>query len=236
MDICNMEAGCLYMSMTVLPERLNSDFFEDVIKHLKLQTQRFEKLIINVPHVYRRTGVRYELPEWLLCEAKILINRCEDVGPATKILGYYDKLRPSDIVCIVDDDIIYKSDMLENLYRLYMSNDKCIVSTYVDKFNSPTGFSGYIFRKGDFEITEADIKDLSENCFYVDDTWVGKIARQKKIKVVGLSRNWLASMDQKLTDKHPSWYELCEATHRPQAIKKCLCSFRLEKYESLLTN
>lgn len=80
-----------------MPDRLISDFFQSVINHLKAQTMSFTKIIINIPDVYQRTNTVYVIPDWLQQEPRVLINRCHDLGPATKLLGVYDSLSDDDI-------------------------------------------------------------------------------------------------------------------------------------------
>jgi len=218
-----MQSGKLYISMTVMPDRLISEFFRSVIKHLKDQTANFDKIIINVPFVYKRTNTSYVIPEWLQEEPLVVINRCHDLGPATKLLGFYDQLKNQDIVCIVDDDIIYRADMLANLVTALRHYPNTLISTKLDEQGSPSGYSGYIFQRKTLNITETDLRLLLRHCFCVDDTWLGKIARQKQIPVLALSKDWRASMNQTLTDTHPNWFELGKHSNRDGDIQKCLC-------------
>ncbi|MGH1370992.1 MAG: hypothetical protein ACRBBW_03080 [Cellvibrionaceae bacterium] len=219
-----MSTGRIYISMTVMPERLISEFFQSVIAHLKNQTADFDKIVVNIPDVYRRTNTPYQVPRWLEQESKVIINRCYDLGPATKLLGVYDQLRSDDTVCIVDDDIIYQPTMLEMLLEGLKLHPHALISTTLDAQNSPTGYSGYIFVKRNLRITEQDLDLLMHHCYCVDDTWLGKIAGQKGLPVYGLSTNWQASMDRPLTDTHPKWYELGKDSHREKAIRQCLCA------------
>lgn len=207
-----------------MPDRLISDFFQSVINHLKAQTMSFTKIIINIPDVYQRTNTVYVIPDWLQQEPRVLINRCHDLGPATKLLGVYDSLSDDDIVCVVDDDIIYRPDMLENLVTALQRYPQAIISTRLDEQGSPTGYSGYIFQRKTLSLSESDLNLLLNHCYCVDDTWLGRIAREKNIPVLALTKDWRASMDQPLTDEHPEWYELGKHTDRQQDIQKCLCA------------
>ncbi len=219
-----MSTGRTYISMTVMPERLLSEFFRSVITHLKNQTAAFDKIVVNIPDVYRRTNTAYQIPQWLERETRVIINRCYDLGPATKLLGVYDKLQDDDTVCIVDDDIIYQPTMLESLLAGLKLHPNALISTTLDQQHSPTGYSGYIFKKRSLQITERDLDLLMQHCYCVDDTWLGKIARRKGVPIFGLSTNWLASMNRSLTDTHPQWYELGKDTNRQEAIQTCLCA------------
>jgi len=219
-----MPINKIYISMTVMPDRLIADFFKSVIHHLKNQTAYFDKIVINIPHLYQRTNSPYQIPQWLEREPQIIINRCYDLGPATKLLGLYDHLQNSDVVCIVDDDIIYQATMLENLLNTLKQHPNALISTKLDEQGSPTGYSGYVFQRGTLDITEQDLNLLMQHCFCVDDTWLGRIAREKHVPILGLSHDWRASMDQSKTDEHPDWFELGKHSDRTGDIQKCLCA------------
>ena len=77
----------------------------------------------------------------------------------------------------MDDDIIYKKDTIKNLYLKLLENINSIITVDKDQQNSPTGYSGYMFKRKYLKITQSDIKDLLKNSFYTDDTWLGKICR-----------------------------------------------------------
>lgn len=208
--------------MTVIPDRLHSEFFRLVIEHLKNQSKRFEKIIINVPFLYKKTRAAYRIPKWVLDDSKIHIHRCEDQGPATKLLGYYEKLQPDDFLCIVDDDIIYLPKMLEKLWKAIKRHPGALVTSCQDSEGCPTGYSGYILQKKHFPITPTDLEDLMQNCYYTDDTWVGKVCQKNRIPIVVLNKDWDASINKGLTDTHPKWDELCESPEVRERVRQCL--------------
>lgn len=112
--------------------------------------------------------------------------------------------------------------MLENLFNCYRHHPQAVVTTFKDHYGSPTGFSGYLFRKGILDITNEDLDALFSYCHLVDDTWIGKICRAKGVNIVAVSDNWLASMNRQATDTHPEWYELVKDTSRDNLIQDCL--------------
>jgi len=54
-----MTVNKIYIRMTVIPDRLIADFFKSVIHHLKNQTAYFDKIVINIPHLYQRSNSVY---------------------------------------------------------------------------------------------------------------------------------------------------------------------------------
>jgi hypothetical protein len=138
------------------------------------------------------------------------------------LLGSYGRFKDSDRICIVDDDIIYRPDMLARLLAKHDQHPHAIVSSFKDGEGSPTGFSGYLFTRQVLELNAADIDDLHVHCSCVDDTWLGKVARKKGVAVIGLSTTWHSSMDLDATQKHPAWFELCEQPKRQEQIRQCL--------------
>lgn len=209
------------VSLTVLPERLISDFFQNVITSLQNQTVPIE-IYINIPYIFNKTNKPYVIPNWLYHIPFINIIRCQDNGPATKLLGSYHSFQEDDIICIVDDDIIYRNTMIEHLLHIYKTNPKALITSYKDNTNSPTGFAGYLFQKSVLKINDNDLNELQNYCYYVDDTWVGKMCKRQDIEIIGLSNKPFASIDRELTDKHPEWFELCKNTNRNKEVMKCL--------------
>ena len=68
-------------SMTTLPTR-----FDKIKTSIVSILQQVNSLEINIPYVCKRTNEEYIIPEWLTQMERVKIYRCEDNGPATKIL------------------------------------------------------------------------------------------------------------------------------------------------------
>ena len=73
----------LFVTMTTLPERLVSDRFKDVVE--SILSQKVNALLLNIPYETQK-GQTYTVPEWVENHEKIVVNRCEDMGPVTKVL------------------------------------------------------------------------------------------------------------------------------------------------------
>ena len=100
------------VSLTTIPRRFNTTL-PMVIESIKNQTIRC-KIIVNIPHKYLKWNNDIIIPQYLLQDPDIIINRTNiDYGPATKLLGaieYVDRMGLGDIIryiVTVDDDIMY---------------------------------------------------------------------------------------------------------------------------------
>ena len=58
------------------------------------------------------------------------IRYVKDLGPQTKLV-YALKSFPDDIIITIDDDIFYKPDMIENLFRAYQEDSSSILANRV---------------------------------------------------------------------------------------------------------
>jgi len=120
----------IIISLSVLPNRLLSKQFEQILERLVNQVCKPKNIIINVCHEYKRffeydkESFNNKLEEFKN-KYKIIINFTEDFGPITKILGLknlQDMLNPNDKIIILDDDYLYKNYLTyyyELIYNLY---------------------------------------------------------------------------------------------------------------------
>jgi len=101
--------------MTTSPTRIH--LLKPVLKRLMEQTIPPDKIVLNLPYVFQRTGESYDIPDYLY-EPWLHIHRCEDIGPATKILPTRELVKdPETIIISVDDDILYKKNMIETFLK-----------------------------------------------------------------------------------------------------------------------
>tara|TARA_R110002012_G_scaffold261357_1_gene443262 strand:+ start:2214 stop:3059 length:846 start_codon:yes stop_codon:yes gene_type:complete len=107
------------ITLTTIPERLQSSYSYDMrfcIKSLLDQnyTKKYE-VHLNIPNVYKKTGDSYIIPEWLeeIDDSKLKIFRTDDYGSITKIIPTLQRLtEPDDIIIVVDDDMIYHPELI----------------------------------------------------------------------------------------------------------------------------
>jgi len=134
------------VSLTTIPPRINN--LEKTIDSLINQTLKPNKIILNIPKKYNfRFTTEINLDKILKKYSNnITINLIEnDYGPGTKLLGlinskFFNLLDNNSYIVLVDDDMIYKKNMLEyfnNYNNKYYKNNNDYInigSFYVYKF------------------------------------------------------------------------------------------------------
>lgn len=108
------------ISLTTVPERLRydgEDGLKMVLRSLCEQIDDDYEVHFNIPEIYKPTGEKYEIPEWLndfkLNYPHLKIFRPEDIGPPTKVVPTIQRLKnPETIIIVVDDDLEYHKEMI----------------------------------------------------------------------------------------------------------------------------
>ncbi len=201
----------IIVTTSTSPKRLNT--IDKVIDNiLNKQTMKPAKLYLNVPHKFKRTNEIY--PDDLLLNLqkkydKLQINRCEDIGPITKVSETLKLINnENNIIIIIDDDIDYPENFIENLVKKLKDNNhnkennkinnininNCIVanSIYPKIINGIDidiieGYKGICFKR---KIFENDFFDMINNsnsfkhCFNSDDYIISRYLSNKGIHFV----------------------------------------------------
>jgi hypothetical protein len=109
----------IVITLTTVPQRLNYDVedgFKLVLKSICEQNYDNYEVHLNIPTFYKVTGEEYVIPNWLVeyneFNSKLKIFRTEDFGPTTKIIPTINRLNPDDLIIVVDDDLVYHHDMI----------------------------------------------------------------------------------------------------------------------------
>lgn len=98
----------IVVSLTTTPYRV--DRLNDVVEtFIKSQILLPEKIYVNIPYVFLRDNINYEIPAKLATNPAIKILRTHDYGPGTKLLGTLEAadLPANTIIITIDDDILY---------------------------------------------------------------------------------------------------------------------------------
>lgn len=107
------------VTLTTIPSRLTEkygDDFRSCIKSLLDQSYPDYEVHMNIPYALK-TGEEYVLSEFLINlekdTEKLKIFRTEDYGPGTKLYPTIKRITdPETIIIVVDDDLVYNSDLV----------------------------------------------------------------------------------------------------------------------------
>lgn len=171
-----MKKFCI--SLTTIPPRVK--FIKKTLDSLKDQTIKADKIFLNVPKNFRRfkDNININIKSLEKEFENLEVVSCEDYGPGTKLLGSLRKIQKYDYVILVDDDHIYKNQMLEffNSQFLNDSNTSYSFNVYnIKDCKVGQGADGYLINTKYLK----DISNFYEN--YVkhdkrlmmnDDLWI----------------------------------------------------------------
>lgn len=118
----------IIVSFTTTPTRISR--IEPMLKSILEQTRKPDFIITNLPNQYIRDKKKLIIPDFITNNELIIVNRCKDFGPATKLVGILNKnknykLNNDDYIITVDDDIKYQKNLLkyyENFININNNN------------------------------------------------------------------------------------------------------------------
>jgi len=225
------------VSFTTIPSR--SKYIPDILSKLSKQTVKPDTIYVNIPYYSKRLKTRYTIPfDTTTLDDNVVIVRCEDYGPATKLLGaieYEDN--PDTIFVTIDDDQDYHKDMLKTIIINSIKNPNSVVSfsalesnlmTSICFFNnkkSPDaffieGFAGVSYRRKFItkDMIEYFENNLSDDCFLSDDLVISSW-----MEILGIERIQLCGYDNtRATDTKIDRNNALHRLNRNQVYNKCL--------------
>lgn len=171
-----MKKFCI--SLTTIPPRVK--FIKKTLDSLKDQTIKADKIFLNVPKNFRRfkDNININIKSLEKEFENLEVVSCEDYGPGTKLLGSLRKIQKYDYVILVDDDHIYKNQMLEFFNSQFLNDSNTSYSFHVYNIKDckvGQGADGYLINTKYLK----DISNFYEN--YVkhdkrlminDDLWI----------------------------------------------------------------
>nr|QBK92935.1 MAG: glycosyltransferase [Pithovirus LCPAC403] len=222
----------IVVSFTTIPSRIKN--IPRLIKQLEHQTLIPDAIYFNLPYRSLREGKEYpkfKLPDTFL---NVIVNRCDDVGPLTKILPTLEKeTNPETIIITIDDDIIYKRNIFEKLVEASLGSDHTAYSFSGWQYQHWTGFgkegsnmlpfytyqgvtdivhgvSGVAYKRKFFG---EDFHPIDE-CFLVDDVLISTYLSLHNITMIKLLYPWYErQISSEITLKalnHRNWpHEKC---------------------------
>jgi len=192
------------VSLTTSPARISK--MELVIQKIMEQTIAPSKIVLNLPHIFKRDGSTYdEIPDFIKSNPTIEINRCEDIGPATKIIPtallYSD---PETIMISIDDDTIYKNDMIERLLNYSDKYPEAVISGSVDEYNEIVyneddkeyifygeyilGCTGVLYKsKFLLNFDQEKLLNAPKACYLSDDLYISNYLKQENIPIIAIA-------------------------------------------------
>ena len=109
------------VSLTTIPPRYAT--LKKTLDSLQKQKKIPEKIFLNIPNNFKRfSNIDFDFDDLTKKYKNLKINRCEDFGPGTKLLGSLNEILNYDFVILIDDDHIYKDEMLEIFYNQALKN------------------------------------------------------------------------------------------------------------------
>ena len=185
----------IYVSISTIPQRIKN--LNESVKSLLNQTKKPDKIFINIPFKYERfTDVVKDDQIPKFDNNLIEITRCEDCGPATKLLGSLNKLKKNSLVILADDDHIYENFMIEKFFHFYSKAPNNAYSFYVHplgKFGIGQGADGFAINTnhltGIKKFYDKVVKNYKE-LFLYDDLWISYFLYFfKKNKILSLQNH-----------------------------------------------
>ena len=223
------------ITLTTIPSRLGNIY--KTIKSIERQTLKPNKIFLNIPNKY------YRFPNITIAEIEIeklkselvQINRCNDFGPATKIMGALNEVKEFDCAIIIDDDHIYDERMCEIFIKEF-EKKKNNYSYYIQKI-----FSINMAQCADgFLINCAHLNEIdkfyeiyvrkNKNMFLDDDLWISMYLQMiKKTKIENLIETFRKETGKNLVyNIHSTVDALSDNIHNP---KKFLNRRKIAKIE-----
>lgn len=202
-DIENLR---IVVSLTTSPDRI--DKIKPVLDSIMNQNIVPNKIYLNLPHIFKRTGKQFDkIPEFITSNPLIFINKCEDIGPATKIIPtlVYEK-DPETIIISIDDDILYDKNVINTFIHYSLQYPKsCITGTSFieDEYNVLykkipffsriyysqflEGYSGVLYKVRFFSNFALDyITESPKYCFLADDLMLSNHLLKNKIPIISI--------------------------------------------------
>ena len=193
----------IYVSISTIPQRLKN--LNETVDSLLKQTQKPNKIFINIPYKYERFSEIIEENQIPKFNSDIVeITRCEDCGPGTKLLGSLNKLNNDSLIILADDDNIYEDYMIEKFYYYYSIAPNNSYSFYVHplgNFGIGQGADGFAINtnhlSGIKNFYDKIVKNYKE-LFLYDDLWISYFLYYfKKNKILSLQEHLKKRKDGK---------------------------------------
>lgn len=198
-------SGPLIVTLTTIPARAH--LIGPVLQSLLDQTEPADRILLAWPRQARRGGAPYPDPATLALPEGVEILRCEDAGPATKLLPAL-LAAPEATLVVVDDDVIYPRDFLAVLRAAArrhpgaavglrgvtvdpgrpfgdLDHVMCGAIAQDQPVDILFGTWGYLLPPGALDAAVQNLDAAPEALRWVDDVWIsGHLARRGVARLV----------------------------------------------------
>jgi hypothetical protein len=198
----------IVISLTTSPIRIK--YINQIINNMFSQTVQPNKIVLNIPYVFNRTSEEYNIPDFLN-HPHIIINRCQDLGPITKILPTFNLKFPANTIIIsIDDDISYGDNMIETILNYHKKYPNSVLSSKgFIKDKMIAGFSGVTYPYKLLKNNNIDI-DVPDVCKFSDDFIISNYLLNNNINIKWIEGYSILPLDYGLQE---------DALHKGGAIK-----------------
>ena len=185
----------IYVSISTIPQRLKN--LNDTVESLLKQTQKPNKIFINIPYKYERFSETIEDNQIPKFNSNIVeVTRCEDCGPGTKLLGSLNKFKKNSLLILADDDHVYRDYMIEKFFYFYSKASNNAYSFYVHplgNFGIGQGADGFAINTNNLVGIKNFYYEVVKNykeLFLYDDLWISYFLYFfKKNKILSLQEH-----------------------------------------------
>lgn len=180
----------IVISLSTTPHRINK--LGPTLKTVLAQRAPVKAIYLNIPYVFKRDNIVYDIPIDILNNTKLTILRSDDFGPATKLLGTlaHADLPANAIIVTLDDDVIYPRNIVLHLAYQAKRNPQRAVGVIgaipdnaaelgISKImrngalvSILQGYAGVAYRRHFFDASVFRIQDSISECIKSDDIYL----------------------------------------------------------------
>ena len=209
----------------------NNDVIKKMLDSLENQTVKLDRIYWFYPYYSKRIKKNYDPPpKWVSEYKNLIVHRCEDKGPLTKVSPILDIIKnPDSGIVVFDDDAIYNPKSIELLKNNYTGKEAICFRGHTYKYipfiwkggtgfdnkkewynrvNIILGMSMYVVPRKIFPDTEKELLNLLEkykkkykNIHIHDDHFISSLINKKNVPMYALNLKHKQDTQPNLSDR-----------------------------------